>query len=1150
MNGMAAPMANLLRPLDRLQGQQLHASDPADLIWLSASAGTGKTHVLTARVLRLLLNGVSPETILCLTFTKAGAAEMAERIHARLAHWVRLDNAKLRKELFALGEANDDAALAAARTLFARVLDAAGGGLRIQTIHAFCQTLLAGLPAEAGLMPGFRPLEGREKAALARRTLADLLVTAERGGDLGLIRDVQSLSRRLGEGKAEHYLLECARDSDAMAALGSREGIEARLRTALDVPLGDVEEAIAAACADDRFALSCLRQIAAANAAWGTARGLERADIIAAWLVRSPRDRAATLSELHLVWAKADGEPRSFGKGQAPQGPEYDADCRQLHGICATLLGVRARAKLAALLAAGLRAGQSYALAYAEAKRSAGLVDFDDLIRSAETLLNTPGMGDWVRYKLDQATDHILVDEAQDTNARQWAIVAALAGEFFAGEGARGGRHRTIFTVGDFKQAIFGFQGTDPAQFEFARIAFSRRAAEANRDVHSLSLDKSFRSTPPVLAVVDRLMSELGAEAFGLPEDAPRHLSARSHLPGQVTLWRPVSKENANDVADEGEEGWIDDATRDFATRLARQIKAWLAEPLWLEGKGRALRPEDILILVRRRGTLASLLVARLHAEGVAVAGVDRLRLNAPLAVQDLLAAVRFAVQPEDDLTLASLLVSPLFGWSQDDLYALGFGRRSSLWRALRDSSGRGETLAGLGVILNSADFTTPYRFLEDILSGPLDGRRKLLRRLGAEARDPIEELLNAALQFEADATPSLQRFLDWFDRGEVEITRDPSAPLDAVRVMTAHGAKGLQAPLVILADATADPEASRSATVDWEIADGVKTPVFRPRKEELAGSLERAVEAAKDRELQEHWRLLYVALTRAEERLVIGGALGPRARGVPPETSWYQAVDRAIAGLGADWEEDALWSGARVYRGEDIPTPAKAGVQNHARTGPRPAPGYETQPDWLRRPAPPEARPPQPLAPSSLGADKVADPPPTPALLDAARRGRLLHALFERLPAVPFEHRPAAAERWLRHSAGVEDRILCDALVADACRIISEPGFAEIFGAGALAEAPIAAVVDGNVVAGTVDRLLVTDKRILVVDFKTGRRVPAEAGAAPEHHLRQMAAYVAALEIVFPGRAIEAALLYTAEPKLIALPAHLIDRHKPRLSG
>jgi ATP-dependent helicase/nuclease subunit A len=1136
-------MSNRLTPLVRLQGEQLHASDPADLVWLSASAGTGKTHVLTARVLRLLLNGVPPETILCLTFTKAGAAEMAERIHARLAHWVRLEDAKLRKELFALGEANDDAAIRAARTLFARVLDAGGGGLRIQTIHAFCQTLLSGFPAEAGLTPGFRPLEGREEAALARRTLGELLVSAERSGDLGLIGDVQALSRRLGEEKAEQYLRECARDPGAMAALGPREGIEARLRLALDVPLGDVEEIIEAACADDAFDCAMLRTIAAANAAWGTKSGLASADRCAAFLAASPRERASLVAELAEIAVTKAGEPRSHSPKLIDACADYPELCARLAEACLRLTGLRARAGLAGLLAAGLRAGQGYARAYADAKRIAGVVDFDDLIRSAEALLLMPGMGDWVRYKLDQATDHILVDEAQDTNARQWAIVAALAGEYFAGEGARGGRHRTIFAVGDFKQAIFGFQGTDPLAFEAARRSFSARAEDAGREIFRLSLDKSFRSTPPVLAVVDRLIEDLGPETFGLVENAGRHLSARGDKPGIVTIWRPISARTTENDEDLGEEGWIDDATREFAVKLARQIRHWLAEPLMLEGRGRPLRPEDILVLVRRRGTLASLLVARLHAEGVPVAGVDRLRLNAPLAVQDLLAAVRFAVQPEDDLTLANLLVSPLFGWSQEELYSVGFGRTSSLWRAVRE---HGRDVDALSAILADADFTTPFRFLENILSGPLGGRRRILQRLGAEARDPIEELLNSALRFEADSTPSLQRFLDWFDRGEVEIVRDPSAPLDAVRVMTVHGAKGLQAPLVILADATADPDAGRSSILDWEIAEGgPKTPVLRPRNEELAGSLERAVEAARTRDRAEHWRLLYVALTRAEERLVIGGALGPKARGVPPETSWYQAVDRAMAGLAAEWEEDAHWSAARHYRGEEMGT--RAAVRPAAA---RPLVRVESEPQWLRVPAPPEARPPRPLAPSSLGIDEVADPPPTPALLDAARRGRLLHALFERLPAVAPELRAEAADRWLRHSGGIEDAAARAAIVEAACSIIADPAHAEIFGPQALAEAPIAAVVGGDVVAGTVDRLLVTDHHILVVDFKTGRRVPADAERAPEHHLRQMAAYVAALRVIFPDRRVEAALLYTSGPRLIALPPALLERHKPGLTG
>ncbi|MDH7638468.1 double-strand break repair helicase AddA [Sphingomonas oryzagri] len=1121
---------SLLRPLE---GAQAEASDPRKLVWLSASAGTGKTHVLTARVIRLLLAGNDPAAILCLTFTKAGAAEMADRIHARLASWVRMRQADLRKELFALGEPNDDDAIADARTLFARVLEATGGGLRIQTIHAFCQTLLAGFPSEAGLIPGFRPLEEREEQALAHATLAQMLVEAERGGDLPLIRDVQALSRRLGEQGAESFLRQCARAPDAMAALGP--GIEAKLRRAVDVPDGDVEEVIAEGCGDDRFDMGALARLAAANAAWGTATGLADADVIAAWRGRDPAGRAASLGDLVRVFHTAKGEPRKYSPKLIAADAAYADFAMRLGEDCAELLALRAKAAFAALLGAGLRAGQAYARAYAEAKRAAGAVDFEDLIRKAVALLGTEGMGEWVRYKLDQRTDHILVDEAQDTNAHQWSIVKALVEEFWRTEPEPNERLRTLFSVGDFKQAIFGFQGTNPVFFKAAEQFFSERAEEGERRFSALSLDRSFRSTPPILAVVDKLIEHLSADALGLFEAVPPHEAAKQG-PGRVILWPPVIAGQADDGVP-GEEGWLSEATREFADKVAQQVKAWIDAGPWMVTKDRPLRPEDIMILVRKRGDLASLLVARLHAHGVPVAGVDRLSLGAPLAVKDLLAAARFALQPADDLNLAGLLVSPLFGLSQDQLYEIGFGRAGTFWQALPE----GELREALRQILSSADLVTPYRFFEELLSGPLQARRKLLRRLGEEARDPIEELLNAALLFEENGTPSLQLFLDWFDRGEVQIKRDPSAPLDAVRVMTAHGSKGLQAPIVVLADATGDPDRSPGGGIGWPVEGGETVPVIRPRKEERFAPFTALIEEQEKRDLEEHWRLLYVAATRAEEWLAIGGALGPGARGMIPANSWYAALEAALGNLDTEEAEDALWGTQRSH-GHEAP---KGRERSKAAAGPESLP-----PAWLHASAPEEARPPRPLSPSSIGVDTITNPPPGAAMRAAAERGRLLHALFERLPDLAPAARAAAADRWLERSAGVSDKAVRDALIGDALAVIEDARFAAIFSPSALAEAPIAAVVEGDVIAGTVDRLLVTDDRVTIVDFKTGRRAPAALDRVPEHHLDQMGAYAAALAAIFPGRAIEAALLYTAGPILIPLTADILAAHKPRLRG
>ncbi|USI72659.1 double-strand break repair helicase AddA [Sphingomonas morindae] len=1129
----------LLKPL---QGAQALAADPARLVWLSASAGTGKTHVLTARVIRLLLAGNDPASILCLTFTKAGAAEMADRIHARLASWVRMRDQDLRKELFALGEANHPAAIAHARTLFARVLEATGGGLRIQTIHAFCQALLGAFPGEAGLVPGFRLIEAREEAALARATLADLLVAAETGGDRPLIADIELLSRRLGEERAEAFLRACGRVPEAMAGLGAAPGIEARLRRLLDVPAGPIETILAERCAT--LDAAALARLHAANQGWNTARGRERAAAIAAWLALDADARAAGLATLHAVWATAKGELRACGKGQAPQEPGYAEDAAALHGACGALLALRAKAAFAALLAAALRAGQAYARAWTAAKRAAGAVDFDDLIRTTVALLDTPGMGEWVRFKLDQRTDHILVDEAQDTNARQWAIVARLVEDFWTEDPDQEPPPplRTLFTVGDFKQAIFGFQGTDPLFFEAAQRLFAERAGAGGRRFEPLSLDRSFRSFPPVLALVDALIDRLGGPALGLAGGVPKHEAARRG-PGAVFLWPPLTAEDEEEgeaEAPEGEEGWLDTATRRFADRLAQQIRAWIDAAPWLASRGRPLRPEDVMVLVRKRGDLAALIVARLHAHGVPVAGVDRLRLDAPLAVRDLLAAARFALQPEDDLTLAHLLVSPLFGLDQETLFALAHRRPGTLLAAVRADPAQSAVADALGAILAAADLVTPYRFFEELLSGPFDGRRRMLERLGEDARDPIEELLNAALGFEEEGQPSLQPFLDWFDRGEVQIKRDPSAPLDAVRVMTAHGAKGLQAPVVVLADATGDPARAPVGGFDLPIDETLTVPSLRPRAEERVPPFDQLLAKAEARDRREHWRLLYVAATRAEEWLAIGGALGPLAKGVPPQESWYAALAAALDTLGGTIEPDPLWGEVRVHRdGSATPGRPRRVV----------APPAAAEPGWLRARAPAEQRPPRPLAPSAIGRDDVPLPPPGPAQRAAAARGRLLHSLFERLPACPPEARHAAAVRWLTEAAGVA-RDEAGTLAVEACAILADPRFAPLFHPDALAEAPIAAVVEGAVIAGTVDRLLVSDTDILFLDFKTGRRVPAGVETVPPQHLAQMSAYAAALASIFPDRPVRGALLYTEGPALIALPPDLLARHKPGLAA
>jgi ATP-dependent helicase/nuclease subunit A len=595
-----------------------------------------------------------------------------------------------------------------------------------------------------------------------------------------------------------------------------------------------------------------------------------------------------------------------------------------------------------------------------------------------------------------------------------------------------------------------------------------------------------------------------------------------------------VTADDGGEADDDSEEGWVPSATRLLAAKLAKQVRRWLDTGVLHAKENRALRPGDIMILVRKRGDLASLLVARLHEEGIPVAGVDRLRLQAPLAVQDLVAAMRFAAQPLDDLNLAALLVSPLICWTQDRLFEIAHGRTGSLWNAVPE----GETRVALLAMLNAADNITPYMFVEQLLSGPLQARKRLLTRLGDQARDPVNELLNSTLQFEREGITSLQQFLDAFDRNESDIVRDPGASGDAVRVMTVHGAKGLQAPLVILADACTDPEKSQEKSFKWTIEGVVDAlPIPKPRGAEraLVASLQAAMDDAEDRVRKEHWRLLYVAMTRAEERLVIAGSLGPRARGEVPPESWHAAVERAMYRLGSAPEPDVHWGSVRRFGTHQTVAPLHDLAQRRVVE-------KEPPPMWLDAPAPQESRPPRPLAPSSIGADDTPLPPPGAALVVAAERGRLLHALFERLPALPREQRLGAGQAWVAAAGG-------DAgLVDHALRIIDDPDFAALFAADGLAEAPVAGVVDGIVIAGTIDRMAVSESCVEIVDFKTGRRVPETLDAIPVQHIRQMAAYSALLAGVFPDREIRASLLYSEGPVLHRLPPDLLAAHKPGL--
>lgn len=1160
-----------------LQGNQLLAADPDDNVWLSASAGTGKTQVLSARVLRLLLRpDVEPSQILCLTFTKAGAAEMANRINAVLARWVRLPATVLARELGHLGADFDPATQERARSLFASVLDCPGGGLRIDTIHAFAQYLIGNFPEEAGLAPGTRVLDDRSRELLARDVLTALIEEAERVGDTRLLSAFTLFTTRKNPDALHKWLMRAADAQELWeGADGWQSPMDARVRQTLGMPADAGEDWANEPLHPHVFPDHQLITMLPLLEGWKAKGGQESSAFIRQWLALDLPDRVAVVARFRKTLLKADGEPRSM-----PTPEKLDPLFTERQQEVADALNVfdtrHALLTTAEIVTAALEVGRAFALRWDARKAREGMLDFSDLIRKAAALLGDRDASAWIRYKLDRHFDHLLIDEAQDTNESQWDIVFALIDDFFSGEGARGDTLRTIFTVGDYKQAIFGFQGTSPENFARAKAKVERailqardgiRASRINRREpgwRDLDLGQSFRTANVVLDFVNRMIAALGYPAFGLDREPAPHKG--TERPGLVTLWPPVApktcgREEDDDDHDHEDEGsdardWLPKHDTMLADHIAQQVHRWVTgvEPFVLEkGNRRHARAGDIMVLVRQRKELAAQIVAKLHARGVPVAGVDRLRLGAPLAVRDVLAALRFAAQPHDDLSLANLLASPLVGWTQDDILAhVPRPERVRLWDHLKRDDAPPFVVATaerLRDVLRLGDYQTPQALIAWLLTGPWQGRARLVERLGREANDPLDELLNAAFAYEAEHAASLSGFLRWFDAGTGDIKRDSDSASGQVRVMTVHGSKGLQAPIVILADATGAPS-DRSDLAIRDDAFGLaadpervrKVPLPPLSKDDRSGPVADAHEAAQAAARQEHWRLLYVALTRAEEALFIGGSLNKNEakKGAPHEDSWYARLAPLF-----DGEElaDPVWDWRKEWGFRADPLAPDDGAEMGDGAA---APAL---PRWVTTPIGPEPRPPRPLAPSNAGEDAGAEPPlPPDAARHAARRGSLIHRLLERLPDVPAAERAAAAQRWLERQAGDLDEALRAEMLAAAVGVLDHPGFAAIFSPQALAEVPLAATIGGVVVAGTADRLLIEDARITVVDFKTTRRPPATADAVPPATLRQMAAYIAALEAIYPGREVRAAVLYTQAPVLFECAPAALAHYKSGL--
>jgi ATP-dependent helicase/nuclease subunit A len=1146
------------RAIDFLADPQAIAADPKLSAFVTANAGSGKTKTLIDRVARLLLAGAEPSTILCVTYTKAAAAEMQRRLFEVLGEWSIWPDAKLAETLQALeGRPYEGRELSEARSLFAKALETPGG-LKIQTIHAFCEKLLRRFPLEAGVSPAFRVVDDAAAVALAAgaRGLVANHVLASKGeiadayARLSVALDFGSFEAMFGEFEARRGSLQAFFKRE-----GGLDGVRGWVWRAVDVARGTTPDTLAAE-ALERLDRALWREAAEALRLGG-ATDQKCAEQLAA----VAGDPAATFEQslVPFFTEKGEGEPAKWvGKTSGLKGKDGLRTALLMEQ--ARLSEVRDRMRAAQVAQDSIDAltlAAAYLEAYRVEKTAVGALDFADLIEKACHLLRDRPAAAWVLYKLDGGIDHILLDEAQDTAPDQWTIVDALTGEFFAGAGVGGElRARGMFVVGDEKQSIYSFQGAQPEQL-LQKYEFHRdRATGAGFEFRRVDLLTSWRSTPQVLSFVDAVFAP--AELAGAVQ--PRtdyepvvHQTVRTDHAGCVDIWeleveRPGAERDAWDAPLDVERE--DSANRRLARRIAAEIRDLIdrGEAVWDKAgkRWRAAHAGDVLVLVRRRKALFQEILRALKQAGLPVAGADRLALSEHIIFDDLVALARFALFPSDELTLAALLKSPFCGLDDQALYALAHGReRENLWDRLDRRAGeRADWRTAhvfLSGVLEAGRARRPFEFYVRAL-GVTDGegrsmRRRLLERLGGEAEDALDEFLNQVLAAEGRGVHDLERLAAELERLDIVVKREMEAERAEVRVMTAHGAKGLEAPIVFLPETTLTQTQRGSPLLPVARADGDGFLWCASSTKDCPPTAMARAERAK-REESEAFRLLYVALTRARDRLVLCGRISHRTDPAKLK-GWWGAVRDALAaeGLTGQVRELQTAHGAVRRYGPD-PETRQADAEAVLASVPLPS--------WSRSSPTPEAFA-RYASPSDLGEDAhvaAASPLATSGGLGRFRRGDLIHRLLQLLPDLPQDQRAAGAQALLAREADLTDDQRAEMAEA-ALSVLNDPLFAEVFGPGSRAEVAIAgtgaALPSGLKISGRIDRLVVLPDRVLVADFKTNRPSPNRIEEADPAYLRQMALYAGVLADVFRGRPIEAAIVWTDGPKLMPVPENLI---------
>jgi len=1108
---------------------QRRAADPRISAWVEASAGTGKTKVLSDRVLRLLLEGVDPIRILCLTYTNAAAVEMKTRISKRLSAWSVQSEEKLIKSIRdLLGEKfTDDEKIKEyadkARTLFAALLDTPGG-IKIQTIHSFCEEILKRFPLEAGVSPYFEILDDRESLEILNKIQDEVLSESHSSTSPENVA-VQYLAAHLSE-KGFADVMKDITENRAKIGDNLKNGIAdmlKKLQKKLGVKDDDSEEAVKIKIMQEINKEELKQNIESLK--FGGEKNNKKSvaleKVYNSGCLPEDYDRyfdcfiGKSTGEIYADKILADKTASQHDpellyrmKSEAVRMEESKNKCRKIRLYKSTK--------------SFLTVARSITEKYEEYKKIKSCLDYEDLINKTSSLLKN-SQAAWVLYKLDGGIDHILLDEAQDTSPQQWDIIDALSDEFFAGKGAND-NHRTVFVVGDRKQSIYSFQGADPDKFDKMRDHFKKKCGANFKKV---DMEYSFRSTQPVLSEVNNVFTDTSVAKGVIAEGSPvKHQPVRAGEFGRVEIWPLYVSEKNEKMTDEQKQIPPREMVRKvsgqtkMAYKIVKRIKQMMEES---KNTDNPLRYRDFMVLVRHRNAFMNEFIRACKKENVNISGADRMVLSEQIVVQDLISLGKFLLLPNDDLSLAEVLKSPLFGMTDEDLEELCCEYKGvPLWTRLGDSKKQShkDAYKDLQELFNELNFVRPYELFNYVLVN-LQGRKKFMQRMGIEAEDALDEFMNLTLSYEQMQTPSLQGFISWFENDKTAIKREgDDSENDAVRLMTVHHSKGLQARVVFLPDSTQLPSNDRSQKllIDGDNEDNniIMYPLCSNDYDNVTTQIN---EKCGIKMAEEYRRQMYVALTRAEEQLVICGYNKSEKIN---EGSWLKICERTI---GKEFIKDET-----DCHTLENPAMVKAEIKDEYFVEP-----LNTDPaEWMEIEPKEEAPLAKPFTPSRPDDEEEPDSSsPLQENTNYYRRGSLIHKILQFLPADDTD-KEVIIEEYMQKNAADFSADEQKQIKEEILRLLAKEEYAMLFGADSRAEVSVFGEVNGKIISAKIDRLVVLDNKVVIVDFKTNRPAGKSLEETPEVYKKQLKDYETLLRRIYPQHNIESYILWTNDARLM----------------